>query len=120
MLSCFHACKHLWPFVWGEQAGTVAGEDDDDLYESLARARRAADKQQKQGGASIQDTMAEQLASRRDQDEAHQAMDTDTDRPAGSCLARSIWLQHSVFCAAWEFILACSSKFLCERSVLCT
>lgn len=61
----------------------VAGEDDDDLYESLARARRAAEKQQKQGGANLQDTLAEQLASRRDQDEAHQAMDTDSDRPAG-------------------------------------
>lgn len=61
---------------------SVTGEDDDDLYESLARARRAADKQQKQGVANLQDTLAEDLASRRDQDEAHQAM--DIDRPAGS------------------------------------
>ncbi|KAL3145439.1 hypothetical protein ABBQ38_001683 [Trebouxia sp. C0009 RCD-2024] len=77
----------------------VIGEEDDDLYESLARARRAADKQQKQGVANLQDTLAEQLASRRDQDEAHQAM--DTDRPAGQGLefteasefARSIQLR---------------------------
>ena len=75
---------------------SVAGEDDDDLYESLARARRAADKQQKQGATNLQDTLAEQLASRRDQDEAHQAM--DTDRPSGSptslcCLS---WPAHPV------------------------
>ena len=48
----------------------LAGEDDDDLYESLARARKAAEKQQK--GAA--DPFAEQLASRREQEEAQQAM----------------------------------------------
>ena len=53
--------------------------------------------------------MAEQLASRRDQDEAHQAMDTDTDRPAGSCLSRSLWLQQSVFCAASQELVLSSS-----------
>lgn len=57
----------------------VSGEDDDDLYASLARARKAAEKPQK--GSSVQDPFAEQLASRRDQDEAEQAM--DTDKPAG-------------------------------------
>ncbi len=62
------------------------GEDDNDLYESLARARKAAEKQQK--GANLQDPFAEQLASRRDNDEAQQAM--DIDKPAGmqSCFER--------------------------------
>lgn len=75
----------------------VIGEDDDDLYASLARARKAAEKPQK--GSSVQDPFAEQLASRRDQDEAEQA--TDTDKPAGQGLefteasefARSIQLR---------------------------
>ena len=59
-----------------------AGDDDDDLYQSLARARKAAEKQQKLGGASLQDSLAEQLASRRDQDEAQQAV--DVAQPAGT------------------------------------
>lgn len=61
----------------------VSGEDDDDLYASLARARKAAEKPQK--GSSVQDPFAEQLASRRDQDEAEQA--TDTDKPAGMLIS---------------------------------
>lgn len=78
----------------------VVGEDDDDLYEALARARRTAEKQQKQG-ANLQDTLAEQLASRRDQDEAHQAMDTDTDLPAGRPPSSpSVAIAHPTF-TAW-------------------
>ena len=60
----------------------MAGEDDDDLHESLARARRAAEKQQK----GLLDPFAEQLASRREQDEAQQAMDTDK-APGTACSA---------------------------------
>ena len=59
----------------------AAGDADDDLYESLARARRAAEKQGKEAGARLQDTLAEQLAIRRDQDEAQQA--ADSAKPAG-------------------------------------
>ena len=86
----------------------VAGEDDDDLYEALARARRAAEKQKKQGGANLQDTLAEQLASRRDQDEAHQAMDTDRDQTAGRRLPHPAWLYHTLF-AQPGAQLACST-----------
>ena len=59
----------------------LAGDDDEDLYSSLARARKAAEKQMQAGRSSQQDSLAEQLASRRDQDEAQQAL--DTNRPAG-------------------------------------
>lgn len=62
----------------------AAGDDDEDLYASLARARKAAEKQMQAGSSTQQDSLAEQLASRRDQDDAQQAMDTDQpDQPAG-------------------------------------
>ncbi|DBA93483.1 TPA: hypothetical protein ACH3X3_013582 [Trebouxia sp. C0006] len=75
----------------------VIGEDDDDLYESLARARKAAEKQQK--GGSLRDPFAEQLASRREDDEAQLAMDVDKQKGDGlefteaSEFARSIQLR---------------------------
>jgi hypothetical protein len=78
-----------------------SGEDDDDLYESLARARKAADKQQK--GASLQDPFAEQLASRREDDEAQLAM--DTDKPKGLQLR--------------SFYSGCRSQAEVAASVLC-
>lgn len=59
----------------------LAGDDDEDLYASLARARKAAEKQMQAGTSSQHDSLAEQLASRRDQDDAQQAM--ETDKPAG-------------------------------------
>ena len=61
-----------------------AGDDDEDLYASLARTRKAAEKQMQAGTATQQDSLAEQLASRRDQDDAQQAMDTENDTPAGN------------------------------------
>ena len=59
----------------------------DDLYESLARARRAAEKQQK--GAA--DPFAEQLASRREQDEVQQAM-----APQAAAAGRELLVVHMV------------------------
>lgn len=71
----------------------AAGDDDDDLYESLARARKAAEKQQKQSATSLQDSLAERLASRRDQDEAQQAVQVPQSE-GKHCpfpLSRSAW-----------------------------
>ena len=70
-----------------------SGEDDDDLYEALARARKAAEKQQR--GGNLQDPFAEQLASRREDDEAQLAMDTDKQKGlqpqsfCSSCLSQA-------------------------------
>ena len=79
----------------------MAGDDDEDLYASLARARKAAEKQMQAGTSSQQDSLAEQLASRRDQDEAQQAMDTENGAPAGNAhsqrqclLGEAMRLQH--------------------------
>lgn len=58
-------------------ATLLAGNDDEDLYESLARARKAAEKQMQGSASSQAESFAEQLASRREQDEAAQAMDTE-------------------------------------------
>ncbi len=83
-----------------------SGEDDDDLYESLARARKAAEKQQK--GGSLQDPFAEQLASRREDDEAQLAMDTDKQKGLqpqsfySSCLSQAE-VAASVLCRQLAF-----------------
>lgn len=76
----------------------MAGDDDEDLYASLARARKAAEKQMQAGTSTQQDSLAEQLASRRDQDEAQQAMDTVNDTPAGNAHSKGQRLLVNAMC----------------------
>ena len=84
-----------------------SGEDDDDLYESLARARKAAEKQQK--GGSLQDPFAEQLASRREDDKAQLAMDVDKQKG----------LQPQSFCSSCLCQAEVAASALCVQLVFC-
>ena len=84
-----------------------SGEDDDDLYESLARARKAAEKQQR--GGNLQDPFAEQLASRREDDEAQLAMDVDKQKG----------LQPQSFCSSSLSQAEVATSALCRQLAFC-